>query len=89
MSEKTRYQHSPVYVKMYRWLRHKPKVPYYAIRGWWCSRKLPDYDEYGWAKLTWKQHWGIASGIVGIDMNHFYTSDEVFGKLREKLGKDD
>ena len=83
--DKTRYQDSSFHVRMCRWCRHKPKVPYYAIRGWWYGRKLPDYDADGFSKLTWKQHWSIANGIVGIDMIHYYTSEEVFASIREKL----
>ena len=85
----TRYQDSPWYVKMYRWLRHKPGVPYYAFRGWWGSRKLPEVDDEGYPRLTWSNYWGIAQGITSAEMNHLYTCEEVFGRLGEKLGSND
>ena len=72
---KTRYQDSPWYVKAYRWLRHKPLIPYYTTRVWWSQRKEPAYDEEGFPRLGWRLSWQISRGIISSDMNHVYTWD--------------
>lgn len=77
-----RYQHCSKPVKMYRWLRWKPyytckavlKVVYYYI-------KTRGKGDEAW--LIWRIHKGEAD----IRMRYFYTAEEVFDRVRERLDR--
>jgi hypothetical protein len=80
-----RYQNSPRHVKMYRWLRHKPSVPFSAVGMWWRQRKLPDSDFDDFPRFSFGQCWGLANRLASTDMNHLYDWVEVKKGLMEKL----
>lgn len=74
-----RYQNQPWHIKLWR-LRYKLKVPYIAARIYWRHNRfvVPYTDSY-----TWLNCWSIAQGLTDGDMQHWYTSEEVWSGIDE------
>jgi hypothetical protein len=84
--DKVRYQNQPWYMKVYLNIKHELPVPYHAIKMWLKIRKKPIVCEDGlYFPNSFKFCWSLSKGIADCDKGHYYTSEEVFGRLREKI----
>jgi hypothetical protein len=77
-----RYQECSWPVRLWR-RRHYLGIPYRAIRYWWSSKRhtKPD-DEFG--PMSFGLCWSIAIGEAQIDMNWYYTGEEMREHLEER-----
>jgi hypothetical protein len=75
-----RYQYQPWYIKLWRHY-HYLSVPWEIFIYWITSKKKQ-------RRLNFDLFLKILIGEADIRMKWYYTSEEVFGKLRKKI-KDD
>jgi len=90
--DKDRWQFQPFHVKMYRWFRYVfPAwfVLMYRVARWLLSgarREDLSTDDDKWVMSRWETFGLIKSCTIGIaecNAGHWYTTEEVIGKLEE------
>lgn len=80
-----RYQNQNWLVKLWRRRYYLP-IPFVAIKIWWHERNREMRDEHDWS-LTFKQSWGLATGLAQVPMNWVYDWDDM--KTREQERDED
>jgi hypothetical protein len=81
MKKSNRYQHQSWYVKLWR-RRWYLTIPFVAIKIWWYEHHREMRDEHDWS-LTFKQSWGLATGLAQVPMNWVYDWDDMKSRDEE------
>lgn len=76
MEDQNRYQYQPWYVRLWR-KRHLIPIPYRAIKTWW--RALGSHSQ-----VSFKNAWSIEHGFAHVEMEWYYTSEEMWEKWNEQ-----
>lgn len=77
-----RFQCQPWYIRLWRY-RWYFQIPFNAT--WWWFKNLFNKQQ----RESFSFYWSIAIGIAQSPMQWYYTMDEVFGRLRNKYGKEE
>ena len=85
MKRDPRYQFQPRIVKVYRWLRYKPKWAIISIKCIisWILTGMPLYPEFSSRWELLKCIWGANFGPADFEMQHWYTQKEMNGQYKE------
>ena len=75
-SLENRYQNQPWHIKLWR-RRYYIMIPYLALSFWFKSKKY-----------YFKFCWSVSVGLVQSKMKWYYTTEEVFGRIKKRTGRE-
>lgn len=70
-----RFQFQPLYIKIFRWLKHKPVYSIKAVKMyfWYLLHpKAKKTDTENGTFPLWNMCWGISMGMADFKMKHYY-----------------